>query len=106
MDGVSLILGNDLAGGKVFPSPVVVDTPDLSPDSDIAACFPSVFPACAVNCAQTWNWEETVNLSDSFLNSANDSLECTLAIKSQLGPLDREHLIAAQRSDQSLSPCV
>ncbi len=120
VDGVSLILGNDLAGGKVFPSPVVVDTPDLSPDSDIAACFPSVFPACAVTRAQTRKWKGTVNLADSFLNSEKDSLECTLAIKPQLAPndsansdlkaaaleFDREHLIAAQRSDQSLTPCV
>ncbi len=120
MDGVSLILGNDLAGGKVFPSPVVVDMPDLSPDSDIAACFPSVFPACAVTRAQTRKGEGTVNLADSFLNSERDCLECTLVIKPQLTPndsansdlkaaaleFDREHLIAAQRSDQSLKPCV
>ncbi len=120
VDGVSLILGNDLAGGKVFPSPVVVDMPDLSPDSDIAACFPSVFPACAVNRAQTGKWEGTVNLADLFLNSERDYLECPLAIKPQLTPndsansdlkvaaleFDREHLIAAQRSDQSLKPCV
>ncbi len=31
VDGVSLILGNDLAGGKVFPSPVVVDKPGMAP---------------------------------------------------------------------------
>ncbi len=88
VDGVSLILGNDLAGGKVFPSPVVVDMPDLSPDSDIAACFPSVFPACAVTRAQTRKWEGTVNLADSFLNSERDYLLCTLAIKPQLTPND------------------
>lgn len=60
-----------------------------------------------------------MNLAYSFLNSAKHSLECTLAIKPQLAPndsansdikvaalkFDREHLIAVQRSDQSLAPC-
>ncbi len=28
VEGVGLVLGNDLAGGKVFSSPVVVETPE------------------------------------------------------------------------------
>ncbi len=64
VDGVSLILGNDLAGGKVFPSPVVVDKPGMAPDPDIAAHFPSVVPSCAVTRAQAQKWDETVNLAE------------------------------------------
>lgn len=56
-----------------------------------------------------------MNLADSFFNPEKNPLECTLSIKPQLAPNDsvksglkatalrfeREHLIAAQRSDQS-----
>ncbi len=120
VDGVSLILGNDLAGGKVFPSPVVVDKPGMAPDPDIAAHFPSVFPSCAVTRAQAQKWEETVNPADSFLSPAEKSLECTLFIKPPAASIDpenpnstvvnlkfdKDHLIAAQKSDPSLAPCV
>jgi len=29
IEGVGLILGNDIAGGKVFPQPIVVDKPEV-----------------------------------------------------------------------------
>ncbi len=47
--GVEFILGNDLAGGKVFPmlevsdNPVFLDQPD-----DLSKMYPEVFPSCAV----------------------------------------------------------
>uniref|UniRef100_A0A8C2BUT8 Gypsy retrotransposon integrase-like protein 1 n=1 Tax=Cyprinus carpio TaxID=7962 RepID=A0A8C2BUT8_CYPCA len=92
----------------------------MAPDPDIAAHFPSVFPSCDVTRAQAQKWEETVNLADSFLRPAKYSLECTLFIKppaSSIDPensnseavdlkFDEDHLIAAQRSDLSLVPCV
>lgn len=49
MEGASLILGNDLAGGKVLVKlevtavPVVTDYPD-----SLARKYPAVFSACAV----------------------------------------------------------
>ncbi len=46
--GVSMILGNYLAEGKVFPSPVFSEEPDW---------FSSTFPACAITCAQSQNFE-------------------------------------------------
>lgn len=48
MRGVHLILGNDLAGKKVFPMPEVVDDPvcDCDPPvSPAAFCPSSVFPS-------------------------------------------------------------
>lgn len=49
IEGVGLILGNDIAGGKVFPQPIVVDKPDVSglcEEVGSRGCgqqFPSVF---------------------------------------------------------------
>ncbi|KAK0135638.1 hypothetical protein N1851_028501 [Merluccius polli] len=61
--GVALILGNDLVGGKVFPSPNVVDNP-VSASPQPAS---TVFPACVVTRAQARKFDDVVNLSDSFL---------------------------------------
>ncbi|KAL0153620.1 hypothetical protein M9458_051100, partial [Cirrhinus mrigala] len=119
VEGVSLILGNDLAGGKVFPFPIVFDTPEPS-DSDVAVCFPSVFPACVVTRAQSQKWEEEVNLADSFLSPEKDPVECTLSIEPPVAPdvsvnsdlrvealkFSREQLSAAQKSDKSLASYV
>lgn len=36
VDGVSLILGNELAGGKVFPRPIVVHKPSVDELPDLS----------------------------------------------------------------------
>ncbi len=41
--GVDVILGNDLAGGKVFSSPVVMHNPVIEERADLGINFPSVF---------------------------------------------------------------
>lgn len=72
ISGVSFILGNDLAGGKVFPPPEVVDVPVVAvPES--AVSVPNVFPVCAVTRAQARKLGETVDLSDSFFAIQNES---------------------------------
>lgn len=78
-EGVSFILGNDLAGGKDFPLPEVVNDP-ISP---VSACCPSsvssilsvpnVFPLCAITRAQAHKMCETVNLTDSFLGTIDEN---------------------------------
>jgi len=42
-----MILGNDLAGGKVEPNPCVSDVPNCS-DCDPVEAIPGLFPVCAV----------------------------------------------------------
>lgn len=46
VEGVDVILGNDLAGGKVFPIPEVVTDPTVNELDDLQQEFPSVFLVC------------------------------------------------------------
>lgn len=66
VEGVSLIIGNDLVGGRVFPFPVVSTNPELD-QFGLAFKFPSVFPACVVTRAQARKYEDVVDLSSLFL---------------------------------------
>uniref|UniRef100_A0A3B4GI21 B-cell receptor CD22 n=1 Tax=Pundamilia nyererei TaxID=303518 RepID=A0A3B4GI21_9CICH len=69
VQGVTMILGNDLANGKVFPIPEVVENPvdDFVFVSEPAAdSLPSVFPACIVTRAHKRKYSD-VELSDFFL---------------------------------------
>ena len=47
VQGIEMILGNDLAGGKVEPNPCVSDVPVCSNCEPVEA-IPGLFPACAV----------------------------------------------------------
>lgn len=116
--GVDIILGNDLAGNKVFPSvPEVTEIPTADvcvfspPDS------PPVFPACVVTRARARKLGEATDLSDSFLcapdNSGSPSSESKNVSVSVILPDDdlclsvnREQLIEAQQADCSLIKCV
>ena len=49
--GVSMLLGNDLAGGKVLPQPIVTRDPCTEADNDDESSV--VFPACAVTRSMT-----------------------------------------------------
>ena len=51
--GIFLILGNDIAGGKVEVNPCMSDDPSHDVSGPIDA-VPGLFPACAVTCAIAW----------------------------------------------------
>ncbi|KAL7837523.1 hypothetical protein SRHO_G00272340 [Serrasalmus rhombeus] len=84
--GVSFILGNDLAGGKVWgntevvPPPIVVSVPKHSNKAD--QCFqkhPHVFSACAVTRAMAKHGDLSVNslsLEDTFL-ATPEGIDCS-----------------------------
>ncbi|KAI2644621.1 Retrovirus-related Pol polyprotein [Labeo rohita] len=74
-DGVGLILGNDLAGGRVFPRPIVVNNVPSEP----LKCELTIRPVLG---------EET------DINNPHETLG-----------VDRDQLIAAQKIDPSLTPC-
>ena len=67
VEGVTLLLGNDIAGGNVSPVLEVVDStkPETANDKMIQA-FPHVFPACVLTRAQSRKLGDVVDLSDSF----------------------------------------
>ncbi len=52
VEGVSFILGNELAGGKVFPRPIVTHQPSIEL-LDLSTQFSTAFPACVVTRAQS-----------------------------------------------------
>ncbi len=118
VEGVSMILGNDLVGGKVFPCPIVSAEPDVGAQTDVSKMFPSVFPACAVTRAHAQRFGDVVDISESFLPSSADVVESKLSVmprqtaetatEDQQPPLKvgREQLAAAQRADPNLIKCI
>lgn len=118
VSGVQLILGNDLAGGKVMPllevfnNPVVSDQPD-----ELAKSFPETFPVCVVTRAQSRKTEaedlatsfiSPIFLSDMLPDASDKAVEKvpgsdTSGVKLSV---TRERVIAAQHEDRSLQKCI
>ena len=83
MEGISLILGNDLAGEKVMVGPRVVEKPrDDEKMEKLAEKFPGIFPASVV----TWSMKakkkaikeqgkEEIGLSGTFLENIDGKFE-------------------------------
>ena len=77
--GVSLLLGNDLAGGRVVADPKVTSKPaTLVSTEKLEEAIPGIFPSCAVTQAMAKKAQEEPNdckkssdtlidLSDTFL---------------------------------------
>ncbi|XP_035851648.1 uncharacterized protein LOC118493913 [Sander lucioperca] len=130
ISGISFILGNDLAGGKVFPLPEVVNDPisvasvccPASVSSTVSV--PNLFPVCAIMRAQARKVGVVVDLSESFMATLGEGepsfpvspvTECEKVSKCvnefDLFPADtdlslnvtREMLIDAQINDPSLT---
>ena len=111
VEGVAMLLGNDLAGGKVFPCPIV--SPQSSGDDDqMSADYPEVFPSSVVTRAMAQrvkddNPDDVVDLTDTFLarpSADGVQLPCVSPSVSAKLPLNREQLIKEQKDDPSLSP--
>lgn len=122
VEGVGLILGNDIAGGKVFPQAIVVGKPDvfgLCEPVDVGQQFPSVFPACAVTCAQSRKFDDVLDVSETFMTEI-DRKECVQDVSPNVCVFDqevavqvetmlgtgRESLAAAQKADTSVAKCL
>lgn len=48
LEGVSFVLGNDLAGGRILSSPVVTPVPLVRCPDERMQKYPGVFRACVV----------------------------------------------------------
>lgn len=117
VDGVSIILGNNLAGANVFPCPVVANRPNACLQPDLSVQIPSVFPACVVTRSQLKKFD-VIDISDSFLGTGfepgKDHLVVEAEVKSSLEHLaaegvhlwvGRDQLSLARKSDHTLQNC-
>ena len=85
--GVSLLLGNDLAGGKVVADPKVTSKPiTLVSTEKLEEVIRGIFPSCAVTRAMAKKAQEEpkdckqstdvlVDLSDTFLNNYDHDVQ-------------------------------
>uniref|UniRef100_A0A671WFH3 Gypsy retrotransposon integrase-like protein 1 n=1 Tax=Sparus aurata TaxID=8175 RepID=A0A671WFH3_SPAAU len=122
VDGVDLIMGNDVAGGKVFPLPEVVVSPiPPSEPDDLTKGHPGVFAANVLTRAQSGKLAKDVDLCDSLFASAltedrlppvGEMLDCApqepkTKVPASADPLPLTHkaLSSAQKGDPSLATC-
>ncbi|CAI5677731.1 unnamed protein product [Oreochromis niloticus] len=125
IDGVDFIMGNDIAGGKVYPTPEVTKTPGPSPLSDaLSQQHPDVFPVGVLTRSHARRQEEVVDLSESVVGSILE--KDVMPSEEEVGPdakelaqevaepapepaapplLTREALMIAQKKDPSLAKC-
>lgn len=67
IQGVSFLVGNDLAAGKVLVTPEVTPVPVRQFPDELAVKFPKVFTACAVTRSRSKKNVAEIDLSDSFI---------------------------------------
>lgn len=118
--GVAVIIGNDLAGGKVLPYPEVIENPlcETVNSNDLVSEFPTVFSACVITRAQARKFGDMIDLSDTFIGSSQDmtletqgadSLSTTCGAESLSNDLplsaDKVLISVEQKNDSSLSRC-
>lgn len=122
--GVTLLLGNDLAGDRVHPPyPVMAVSvcdimKDISDTGDSDSQFPELFPGCAVTRAMTKKMDTMdktglfSDLSDTFMKDVND-LYLKVDIHGEVPDepsqpqhktVGREQLILEQKRDPELQP--
>eukprot|EP00057_Strongylocentrotus_purpuratus_P010826 XP_011665300.1 PREDICTED: uncharacterized protein LOC105438774 [Strongylocentrotus purpuratus] len=97
MRGISMLLGNDLAGSKVLPSPVVCVTPVVT--EKLESEVPVLYPSCVVTRAQAMKKKEddtdgVVNLGDTFSRTLEEGHAKTI--------FSQPVLIEAQKAAEDL----
>ena len=124
--GVTFLLGNDIAGGKVMPVLEVLERPEILQPDVLAQDFPEVFPVCVVTRAQARSLGEAVDLSDTLFAteltgqtisppvfpqstaepSVQPKVQCDAStLETTRLPMVRSNLIAAQKEDVTLAKC-
>lgn len=121
VEGVSLLLGNDLAGNKVMVDPCLSRFPYVSDSTSWET--PGLFPACAVTCVMAKQAEKQslllandqakshiVDISDTFLandhvhdNTFTDDHTSDASLKC---PVPTSQLMEHQKSDLELVPLL
>lgn len=121
MEGITFLLGNDLAGGRVVPNPQVVPQPMVQERAGLLEEVPDIFPACAVTRAMSHRGigeskdQDSPNLRETFiahLGTGQDPGGSDVSLSScdhndrgeefEELPISRQILIAEQARDPEL----
>lgn len=113
IQGIVLLMGNDIAGGKVTPTLEVLDSVQCVESLQVTQPHPNPFPVCVVTHAQACKNEGNVSLLDSVLMSVfsgDTELEEGAGKETEISPdnappVTRGRLCAAQRADPTLKTC-
>ncbi|XP_071490828.1 uncharacterized protein [Diadema antillarum] len=108
MDGVSFLLGNDLAGGRVSVLPVVSEVPVYEQETEkLVDEFPEVFPTCAITRfraseaeRERKESESEISLDDTFFGKVTSEGEREQSWEE--GVFSQPALIKAQMEDEEL----
>ena len=103
--GVDLILGNDLAGDKVYADPEITTTPAVSRETEgLQITIPGIFPACVVTRAQARVETEAEAKEEREAGEAQSSLASVFFadVESSIKTFTRGDLVRAQQGDPSV----
>ncbi|XP_072046476.1 uncharacterized protein [Amphiura filiformis] len=114
VEGISMLLGNDLAGEKVFPDPIMTDKPCLQDDGTQEN---DIYPACAVTRAMSKQAsleaieesrvnDQSYDLEDTFLTKSEGEQKTPDPVQirdSKQDPLNHNKLIFEQENDPEIS---
>ena len=113
IEGISLLLGNDLAGDKVTVEPQVVDIPITEKNTaKLEEEFPDIFPACVVTRSMTAKTDKSnhdnpsVRKISSHIGDPSSNNETSKTkVSDSFGPdsiISRMKLIEEQEKDQNI----
>nr|XP_054753966.1 uncharacterized protein LOC129259729 [Lytechinus pictus] len=109
MKGITMLLGNDLAGGKVQPSTVLSDMPVVDSKTEaLKTAIPGIFPSCAVTRAQAMAGQDErevenggdIDLGDTIFRDLSESMNSNTGDDRTV--FSQPALIAAQQSAADL----
>ena len=113
IDGIDLLLGNDLAGNKVRASPIVTAEPSVEVQTEsLATEYPGIFPACVLtrsmtrkesldNIAPKRAPEDEFWLAETFFKNLNENNENHITASSKV--VFNKHLLdKEQEADHTL----
>ena len=96
VEGISMLLGNDLAGSKVVTEPKMVTQPDDDADTEkLTAFYPGIFPACAVTRSAKQKECDPYQLENSFM--------ANLDVLDTSDSISLSSLVTKQKADGTLS---
>ena len=107
--GIAILLGNDLAGGKVFPNPILTEKPSLESVVTPIDSLADPYPSCAVTRSMSFRQENAshieddsdvdINLSETFM--AHDHTPALQNIPKEFQS-EKANIIAGQKNDPEI----